>query len=108
MLIKLNNITKTYHHHDGVINAVDNLSLEISKGSFVTITGASGSGKTTLLLILGGLLKPTSGNMFHDGKPLNLYSDDEMAIFRSNHIGFVMQSFALVPYLTAMENIMIA
>lgn len=108
MLIQLNNITKTYHHHDGVINAVDNLSLEISKGSFVTITGASGSGKTTLLLILGGLLKPTSGNMFHDGKPLNLYSDEEMAIFRSTHIGFVMQSFALVPYLTAIENIMIA
>ena len=108
MLIQLNNIIKTYHHHDGVINAVDNLSLKIIKGSFVTITGASGSGKTTLLLILGGLLKPTSGSMLHDGKPLNLYSDEEMAIFRSNHIGFVMQSFALVPYLTAMENIMIA
>lgn len=108
MLIQLNNITKTYHHHDGIINAVDNLSLEITKGSFVTITGASGSGKTTLLLILGGLLKPTSGNMLHEGRPLNLYSDEVMAIFRSNHVGFVMQSFALVPYLTAMENIMIA
>lgn len=108
MLIQINNITKTYNRHDGVINAVDNLSLDILKGSFVTITGPSGSGKTTLLLILGGLLRPTSGTMFYEGKPVNLYSDEEMAIFRSNHIGFVMQSFALVPYLTALENIMIA
>lgn len=108
MLIQLKNLTKTYQHHDGVINAVDNLSLNIPKGSFVTITGASGSGKTTLLLILGGLLRPTSGKMSYNGKEINLHNDEELANFRSNHVGFVMQSFALVPYLTAIENIMIA
>ena len=108
MLIKIKNLIKTYHRHDGVINAVDNISLEIPKGSFVTITGASGSGKTTLLLILGGLLKPTSGKMIYNGKEINLHSEDELANFRSDHVGFVMQSFALVPYLTAVENIMIA
>ena len=108
MLIQVKNITKKYQRHNGAINAVDDLSLNISKGSFVTITGASGSGKTTLLLILGGLLLPTSGKMFYDGKELNLNNEDELASYRSNHVGFVMQSFALVPYLTALENVMIA
>jgi len=108
MLIQLKNLTKTYHHHDGAINAVDHLSLDIPKGSFVTITGASGSGKTTLLLILGGLLRPTSGTMSYNGNEINLHNDDDLANFRSKHVGFVMQSFALIPYLTAIENIMIA
>jgi putative ABC transport system ATP-binding protein len=108
MLIQINNLTKTYQHHDGAINAVDNLSLDIPKGSFVTITGASGSGKTTLLLILGGLLRPTSGKMSYRDKEINLHHEEEMANFRSKHVGFVMQSFALVPYLTAVENIMVA
>ena len=108
MLIQIKDLTKTYQRHNGAINAVDSLSFDINKGSFITITGPSGSGKTTLLLIIGGLLRPTSGRMIYDGNELNLNSDEEMAIFRSNHIGFVMQSFALVPYLTAVENIMIA
>lgn len=108
MIIQLNNLTKTYQRHNGAINAVDNLSIDIPKGAFVTITGASGSGKTTLLLILGGLLRPTSGRMNYNGKEINLHSEEELANFRSNHVGFVMQSFALVPYLTAVENIMIA
>jgi len=96
MLIQIKNLTKTYQRHNGAINAVDNLSLDIPKGSFVTITGASGSGKTTLLLILGGLLRSTTGKMMYDGKEINLHNEDQMATFRSNHIGFVMQSFALV------------
>jgi len=108
MLIQIKNITKRYQRHNGAINAVDNLSLDISKGSFVTITGASGSGKTTLLLILGGLLLPTSGKMIYNGKEINLNNEDELASYRSKHVGFVMQSFALVPYLTAVENVMIA
>jgi len=108
MLIQIRNLSKTYQHHDGIIHAVDNLSLDIPKGSFVTITGASGSGKTTLLLILGGLLRPTSGKMSYNGREVNLHNDDELANFRSKHVGFVMQSFALIPYLTAIENILIA
>lgn len=108
MLIQINNLTKTYQRHDGAINAVDDLSLNIPKGSFVTITGPSGSGKTTLLLILGGLLKPTSGKMSYNGKDVNMRKEEVMATFRSDHVGYVMQSFALIPYLTAMENISIA
>lgn len=108
MIIQINKLTKTYQRHEGAINAVDNLSLDIPKGSFVTITGASGSGKTTLLLMLGGLLRSTSGKMQYNGNEINLHNEAELANFRSNHVGFVMQSFALVPYLTAVENIMIA
>lgn len=108
MLIQIKNLVKTYQRHEGAINAVDNLSLDIPKGEFVTITGTSGSGKTTLLLILGGLLKPSSGSMKYNGQEVDLYSDNAMATFRSGHVGFVMQSFALIPYLTATENIMIA
>ena len=108
MLIEIKNLTKTYQRHDGAINAVDNITLDIPKGSFVTITGASGSGKTTLLLILGGLLRPTAGKMTYNDAEVNLHNEEELAEFRSDHVGFVMQSFALVPYLTALENIMIA
>jgi len=108
MLIEINNLTKTYQRHNGAINAIDDITLGISKGSFVTITGPSGSGKTTLLLILGGLLQPTRGRMTYNGTGVNLQNEEELAEFRSDHVGFVMQSFALVPYLTAMENIMIA
>ncbi|MCF8373511.1 MAG: ABC transporter ATP-binding protein [Bacteroidales bacterium] len=108
MLIKTRNLTKIYPHNDGAVHAINNLSFDIPKGSFVTVTGASGSGKTTLLLILGGLLHPSSGTMVYNGKALNMQKDDVMANFRSNHVGFVMQSFALISYLTAVENIMIA
>lgn len=108
MLVQIKDLTKTYKRHEGAINAVDSLSLDIPRGAFVTITGASGSGKTTLLLILGGLLRPTSGKMIYNSKEINLQNEEELASFRSNHVGFIMQSFALVPYLTAVENIMIA
>lgn len=108
MLIQIKNLTKTYHRNNGAINAIDSLTLNIPKSAFVTITGPSGSGKTTLLLMLGGLLRPTSGSMVYNGTVLNLYSDKEMAKYRSNHIGYIMQNFALIPYLTAVENISIA
>lgn len=108
MLIRINNLTKTYHRHDGAINAIENLSLDLPRGSFTTITGPSGSGKTTLLLILGGLLRPTSGRMDYNSEEINLQREKELAVFRRKHVGFVMQSFALVPYLTAIENVMIA
>jgi len=108
MLIQIKNLTKTYQRHNGTINAVDNISFDIKKGSFATITGVSGSGKTTLLLMLGGLLQPTLGKMIYDGNGINLKNEEILADYRSNHVGFVMQSFALIPYLTAIENLMIA
>lgn len=91
MLIQIKNLTKTYQRHDGAINAVDNLSLDIPKGSFVTITGASRPGKTMLLLMLGGLLRSTLGEMVYNGKEINLHNEEELANF-----------------LTVVENIMIA
>lgn len=108
MLIQIKNLTKTYQRNNGAINAIDNLTLNIPRNSFVTVTGPSGSGKTTLLLMLGGLLRPTSGSMSYNDTELNLYSDNEMAKYRSNHVGYIMQNFALIPYLTATENISIA
>lgn len=108
MIIQIKNLLKTYRHNDGLIHAIDNLSFDIPAKSFVTITGASGSGKTTLLLILGGLLRPSAGTMSYNGEKIDLFNEKAMAGFRSNHVGFIMQNFALIPYLTAWENIQIA
>ncbi|MCX6272472.1 MAG: ABC transporter ATP-binding protein [Bacteroidetes bacterium] len=96
-----------YHHKDGLVNALYQVDLLIEKGSFVTITGPSGSGKTTLLLTIGGLLQPNIGKILFNGLKLDLGSESHMAEFRKQHIGYVMQSFALIPYLTATENVMV-
>ena len=107
MILETQNLTKEYKHKQGVIKAIDNISLKIEKGSFVTITGPSGSGKSTLLLTLGGLIRPSSGKIIFNDKELNTGNDAELADFRGRHVGFVMQNFALIPYLTAIQNIMI-
>lgn len=108
MILQTEGLTKQYKNNGSSIYAIKDISFEIPQGTFVTITGASGSGKTTLLLILGGLLKPTSGIIKFKGKVLNTNNDNELANFRSENIGFVMQNFALIPYLNAFENIMLA
>jgi putative ABC transport system ATP-binding protein len=107
MMLELQNITKTYRHKDGIVNALHQVDLLIEEGSFLTITGPSGSGKTTLLLTIGGLLRPNSGRILFNGQNLDLSSESFMAEFRRQHIGYVMQSFALIPYLTATENVMV-
>jgi putative ABC transport system ATP-binding protein len=107
MILTLKSLTKQYSHKDGVVRALDHIDLQIEQGSFVTITGPSGSGKTTLLLTIGGLLRPSSGEIFFNGHKLPLTSERHMAEFREKHVGYVMQSFALIPYLTATENIML-
>lgn len=107
MILTLKSLTKQYTHKDGLVRALDNVDLEIEKGSFLTITGPSGSGKTTLLLTIGGLLRPNSGEIHFNGQKLLLTSERHMAEFREEHVGYVMQSFALIPYLTATENIMV-
>jgi putative ABC transport system ATP-binding protein len=108
MNLQVNNITKQYRHHNGtIINALSDVSVTIEKGRFVTVTGASGSGKSTLLFILGGLLRPSSGSIFFNKQPLHSAGDNVLSAFRQKHIGYVMQSFALIPYLTAEENVMV-
>ena len=106
-IIKTNNLSKTYQHKDGVVDALKNISLSVEKGSFVTITGPSGSGKTTLLLTLAGLIRPTSGTFCFLEKELTNVHDSKLAHFRRENVGFIMQSFALIPYLTSLQNVML-
>jgi putative ABC transport system ATP-binding protein len=102
-------LTKQYKHRNGtVINALLDVSITIESGQFITITGASGSGKSTLLFTLGGLLRPTSGSIEFQGQNLHKSNDRALSEFRRRHIGYVMQNFFLVPYLTTEDNVMVA
>jgi putative ABC transport system ATP-binding protein len=105
-IINTKNLSKTYHHKDGKVDAIKNITIAVEKGSFVTITGPSGSGKTTLLLTLAGLIRPTSGAFSFQEKELTHVPDSELAKFRRKNVGFIMQSFALIPYLTTVQNVM--
>jgi putative ABC transport system ATP-binding protein len=106
IIIETKNLSKTYYHKDGIVDAIKNISFSVDKGDFVTITGPSGSGKTTLLLTLAGLIRPTSGSFSFLGKNLTNVHDSHLAQFRRKNIGFIMQSFALIPYLTSLQNVM--
>lgn len=97
------NVTKYF----GENRVLDDVSLEIERGSFVSIVGASGSGKSTLLTILGGIDKPTEGKVFLDGVEISGMSEKELAILRRTKLGFVFQFFNLAPYLTAEENVLL-
>ncbi len=104
-ILEVNNIVKTYNHRDGLVHALNDVSFSITKGDYVTITGSSGSGKTTLLLALGGLIRINSGRIIFENKGLESARDKELAEFRKNHVGFVMQNFSLIPYMTAIQNV---
>jgi putative ABC transport system ATP-binding protein len=105
-LLTARNVTKSYTVDHRAITVLDNVSLNIAKGAFVVITGSSGSGKTTLLTLLSGLDHPTSGQIFIDGQDITGATEEELAPLRNRAIGFVFQSFHLVPSMTALENIM--
>ena len=107
MILKVNNLGKQYNHADGVVNALSNINFEVNQGDFVTITGSSGSGKTTLLLSLAGLIKTSTGEIYFNDFRIDKANDKHLSAFRKEHVGFVMQSFALIPYLTAIENVML-
>ena len=77
MIIRIENLTKQYNHHDGLVKALNNITFSVKKGSFVTITGPSGSGKSTFLLSLFGLIKPTSGKIFFNDQQIDIISDNE-------------------------------
>jgi len=106
-MFTLKKVSKIYSSRRGTVKALDNISLDIEQGSFVTITGSSGSGKSTLLLTLGGLIRPTGGTVEFCGKNLFDSSSMDLAEYRSKSVGFVLQTFNLVPYLSAAENIML-
>lgn len=105
-LMQLSNLCKVFHRGDEEIFAIRDLSLAITEGEFIAITGASGSGKSTLLYLLGLLDTPTSGQYHLRDKATHLLSDDERAELRNAFMGFVFQSFHLLPRATALRNVM--
>lgn len=107
-MLTAQNINKTFCNKHNQVQALKSVSIEINKGEFVSITGTSGSGKSTLLLTLGGMSSPVSGKVFWDGESVFDWSNEKRAQWRAKTIGFVFQTFNLVPYLTVYENVMIA
>lgn len=105
-ILETRELAKAYTIEDRTIRILDALSLTISAGEFVVITGDSGSGKTTLLTLLSGLDRPTSGRVILAGQDITDLSEDHLARLRNEQIGFVFQAFHLVPSLNAVENIM--
>ncbi len=103
----IENLSKVYTSSRGTVRALGGVTLSIERGSFMTVTGGSGSGKTTLLLSLGGLIRPTEGTITYEGRDLYGMSEPDLADYRNRKVGFVLQTFNLIPYLTAIENVML-
>lgn len=105
-ILTVKNLHKTYGKGEGQVKALNGIDLAIEKGKFTAIIGASGSGKTTLLNMMGGLDIPDEGEVIVDGVNLSGLKEKELAVFRRNKVGFVYQSFNLIPTLTVQENIL--
>lgn len=104
-ILKVLNLTKIYGKGESKVVALDDVSFTVEKGEFVAIIGASGSGKSTLLHLIGGVDKPTSGQVFINDKDIYKMNDDALAIFRRRQIGLVYQFYNLIPILNVEENI---
>ena len=104
-LIKVDNLTKIYGNKENKVIALDKVSLEIKEGDFIAIVGASGSGKSTLLHMLGGVDRPTEGEVYYNGENIYKLNDDELAVFRRRKIGLIYQFYNLIPILDVEENI---
>lgn len=106
-MLKVNKISKIYTKSNKQIKAIDNVSLDIPSGDFVSVMGPSGSGKSSLLLMLGGMLTPCQGEVIIDGQSLYELNSDAISALRLEKIGFVFQTFNLIPYLTALQNVQV-
>jgi putative ABC transport system ATP-binding protein len=106
-ILKIDSLKKYYGKDESLVKALDEVNLSIEEGDFAAITGSSGSGKSTLLHLLGGLDRPTAGKVFIDGKDIYSMNDEKLAIFRRRKIGFVFQSYNLIPVLNVWENIIL-
>lgn len=104
-ILETKSLKKHYGKEANLVKAVDGVDLSIEEGEFTAIVGSSGSGKTTLLHMMGGLDRPTEGKVFIDGKDIHSMNDESLAIFRRRKVGFVFQSYNLIPVLNVWENI---
>ena len=104
-LYELQGVTRTFRRGDVTITALESVDLTIAAGEIVAVEGPSGSGKTTLLQLLGALDRPSTGNVFFEGRDLNALGDHELADIRLRAFGFVFQTFNLIPTLTALQNV---
>ena len=107
-MIEFQNVSKIYNSEDAPVHALNGVSLTIGEGEFVALMGPSGSGKSTLLTVLGGMNSPSAGHVLIDGIDVYALSPEKQADFRHEYIGFVFQQLQLLPYLTALENILLA
>jgi len=104
-MLEINNISKKYKNNKAEFTALDNVTLKVEKGDFVSVVGPSGSGKSTLLHTIGGLIRPDSGKVLFMGKDVYSLNRQESRLFRQKNVGFVFQQFHLMPFLTVYENI---
>lgn len=105
-LLEVEDLSKTYGQGEAAVHALRGATFTVPKGEFVAVVGESGSGKSTLLNLIGGLDTPTSGKVFIDGKDIFAMKDRSLTVFRRRNIGFVFQSFNLIPELTVEQNIL--
>ena len=105
VLIRANDLTRVYHLAGEEVHAIQNVSLEVPKGVFIALVGRSGSGKTTLLNLLAGLDTPSTGNVYFEGRDFATFNESDMVNLRRHRVGFVFQSFGLLPLLSAYENV---
>lgn len=107
VIVETKDLCKIYGEGENMVRALDGVSIRVEEGEFAAVVGTSGSGKSTLLHMLGGLDYPTSGSVMVDGKELFSMDEEELTIFRRRNIGFVFQSYNLVPILNVYENIVL-
>lgn len=104
-LVSLRNVTKTFNTRGGAVTAIRNIDFEVRHGDCVCVVGASGSGKTTLLDVIGTLLSPTDGEYYLNGRATGRMNDRELSLLRNKYIGFIFQSFHLLPNQTVIDNV---